>query len=251
MPVIRNHLILGHRVSDLFHALETDSYIILTGDKPKIFEGSGDQSSEEVWCQLYWALFFRNQVYPGLAKSLTIDHESKTILVASSTNSKEVFKFETCLISCPEVVEFLVPDLLEMKTDDNIVVDYYEAASHSKHELSSIEVEDSFIKSIKFFVTPRIDGNKEKKDFVAISRLSEDQLRMFEYSDTMVSFAVKDIIATRLCTPAPRIRHVFREVTPNRSFKICRSIVKTCKKLESTQILTDRQYEQCKRKYFK
>jgi len=57
-----------------------------------------------------------------------------------------------------------------------------------KHEIDFIETPDDFVQQIWFYPTDRIDGNSPVKDACLISRLTDEQLLDFNYSQTMARF---------------------------------------------------------------
>jgi hypothetical protein len=75
------------------------------------------------------------------------------------------------------------------------VFDWIDATSCTTHPHQYFETEDNFIREIYFYPTERLDGNHpNKKDLVAISYLTEEQLRDYEYSDTYAKFKVLNIM---------------------------------------------------------
>jgi len=72
------------------------------------------------------------------------------------------------------------------------VHDWIDVRRAGKHEYDYLFSEDSFVKEVFFFPSDRIDGNHtDKKDIVAISYLTEQQLSDTIYSDTYARFFVK------------------------------------------------------------
>ena len=65
------------------------------------------------------------------------------------------------------------------------VYDWFNVRSGMKHEYEYILGDDNFCKKIYFYISRRIDGNKDKKDLVSESIVSEEQLNDFDYSDTI------------------------------------------------------------------
>ena len=249
---VRKRVVLGHAVSDLFFALETKSYIILTGPGPLVFEGTSSQDSQSVWAQLFWALFFRDQVYPGQVSLISVDEEEKTVTTYSDSGTKELFKYDDCFISCVSKVTFSDPDIVVMKPADNRVVDYYEVNSGSTHDLKIISTGDEFVNTINFYVTPRIDGNKNKKDLAVVSYITDSSLKEFEYSDTMVTFKTIQLLTDKLNPSKPiKIRHTHREVYPQIQFDFLERKELGCTRLNSAQTLEEFEYERCKSKYFR
>ena len=84
-----------------------------------------------------------------------------------------------------------VQGLFEQKTLDNyeyICYDWVAFNKGGKHDIDFIETRDDFVKRIWFYSSDRIDGNTPVKDACVLSVLSEEQIRDFNYSETMAKF---------------------------------------------------------------
>jgi len=76
----------------------------------------------------------------------------------------------------------------EVANDSFICYDWIAFNRGGKHEIDLIETPDDFVKQIWFYPTDRIDGNSPVKDACLISRLTDEQLLDFNYSQTMARF---------------------------------------------------------------
>ena len=86
------------------------------------------------------------------------------------------------------------------------------------------------MKEIFFYPSDRIDGNHDKKDLVAISYLTKEELRDIDFSEIYVNFKVKALMKSagikgrrngrdvnnleRIIHRAIKIEHAQREVEP-------------------------------------
>jgi len=87
----------------------------------------------------------------------------------------------------PEPIESLDEGMYE-------VLDWIDITS-TAHPHQYLKTEDNFIREIFFYPTERLDGNHpNKKDLVAVSYLSGEQLKEYEYSDTYAKFKVLSIL---------------------------------------------------------
>lgn len=77
------------------------------------------------------------------------------------------------------------------------VIDWFDCQGLSDLNFNEIVTEDKFVNRIKFFKTQRIDGDQKYLDLLCESFLSEDQLKSFDYSDTMTRFKVTDLLKKR------------------------------------------------------
>jgi hypothetical protein len=73
------------------------------------------------------------------------------------------------------------------------VVDWFDCKGLYDLDFDEIATEDQFVNKIKLFKTLRIDGDQKYLDLLCESFLTEDQLKSFDYSDTMVRFKVADL----------------------------------------------------------
>ena len=78
--------------------------------------------------------------------------------------------------------------------DSYICYDYIAVNSGGKHEIDLIDTNDNFVSEIWFYGADRIDGNTPVRDACAVSKLTESQLRDFDYSETMARFKVLKIM---------------------------------------------------------
>ena len=78
--------------------------------------------------------------------------------------------------------------------DSYICYDYIAFNSGGKHEVDFVYTDDDFISEIWFYSSDRIDGNTPVRDACAVSKLTESQLRDFDYSETMARFKVLKIM---------------------------------------------------------
>ena len=74
------------------------------------------------------------------------------------------------------------------------VFDWFNVRSGMKHEYDTLESKSNFVKKIYFYLSQRIDGNRQLKDCVSESILSEEQLHDVEYSNSIVRLKVLDMM---------------------------------------------------------
>lgn len=78
------------------------------------------------------------------------------------------------------------------------VVDWFDCKGLYDVGFEELTTEDKFVNKIKLFKTLRIDGDQKYLDLLCESFLTEDQLKNFDYSDTMARFKVADLLKRRL-----------------------------------------------------
>ena len=123
------------------------------------------------------------------AKSISVEEE-KIKVTYSNTDNLEIeynkcFLFET---------ESGVRHNLEMVGEKDYlyrVIDWMSVDRCEKHSCENIKTKDNFINEIIFYPSDRVDGNHSFKDVVAISYIKEEDLQLFEHSDTMAVFKIR------------------------------------------------------------
>jgi hypothetical protein len=97
-----------------------------------------------------------------------------------------------------------------------------------RHTLDEIELEDSFIDRVIFYPSDRPDVHSATRDLVAVSYQSDEQLRNFDYSDTMTKFLIeKEMNSLGIKVKngsagyrGPAIEPVYREVVRRNRFRM-------------------------------
>ncbi len=74
------------------------------------------------------------------------------------------------------------------------VIDWFDCQGLYDLDFDEIETEDKFVHKVKFFKTQRIDGNQRYLDLLCESFLGVNQLKSFDYSDTMARFKIMDLL---------------------------------------------------------
>ena len=118
------------------------------------------------------------------------------LLKITTNNSRMIqIRFDQLYVFNDENVHGL-PDPIESLNEGMFkVFDWIDATSCTTHPHQYFETEDDFVREVYFYPTERLDGNHpNKKDLVAISYLSGEQLKDYEHSDTYAKFKVLSIM---------------------------------------------------------
>ena len=99
-------------------------------------------------------------------------------LVRVKFNKLRVFD-DDCVVGLPE------PTIL---TKNYRVLDWVDVRSGMLHKYDYLRSSVDFVKDIYFYPSKSIDGNTNKKELVIVSYLSEEQLKDFDFSDTVAKF---------------------------------------------------------------
>ena len=122
--------------------------------------------------------------YCGLVEGIRIIPEENKLNIITKNGHVSKCTFNKLRIFDISMVSG-VPFDEETKIQHYRVFDWFNVRSGMKHEHEYILGDDDFCKKIYFYISKRIDGNKNKKDLVAESIMNEEQLNDFDYSDTI------------------------------------------------------------------
>ena len=110
-------------------------------------------------------------------------------LIMSTEYSSYKYNFQKLTILHDAKIKGL-PTIVKQEERLNRVIDWVNVRSGCRHEIDFLQDPDSnFVKDIYFYSSERSDNTK-LKDLVAVSYLTDKQLRDFDYSDTMAKFKI-------------------------------------------------------------
>jgi hypothetical protein len=125
---------------------------------------------------------FYNNV--GFAK---IDGNTLSLTTKDSRLAK--VNFEQAIIFDEEGLNGVDPPVIP-ESPQYQVLDWFNVRSGMCHAHTQVETGSDFIKWVYFYASDRIDGNHNKKDLVAVSTMTEEQLRDIEYSEIYAKFKI-------------------------------------------------------------
>ncbi len=150
------------------------------------------KNEHALWSTLVFELSLSGLIPHGTdINSIRIQDDLISTTIRGCTNIKD--KFEKAYVFEDDKLT-VQNEILNQKEENFKVLDWMNVRSGAVHELSRIDTEDHFIKSLHFYKSKRIDGNHNKKDLVSVSYLNKAQLSMFDYSDTMAKFKTEDLM---------------------------------------------------------
>jgi len=188
-------VVIGGTLGALLYSYNNSAPIVINNvAKPHRFEyNSKGESRQELWNKLYFLLSLAGlNLFGDKAAAIRIDKSHLSI----TTNRMKQFHLaaEKFYIFDDENVKGL-PEPIGSVSDKQVVLDWMIARPCMEHDLAHIKTEDDFVKDVYFYPTERIFGNHQnKKDLVAVSYLSEEQLQSFEYSDTFARFKTEKLL---------------------------------------------------------
>lgn len=155
---------------------------------------------EDEWAQKVYGLYDQGLVpFTDKVKSLRIDQESRTIKVFLNEG--------TCIVQYDQLYVLDLENVYGLQQDRKLihyrVIDWFDCQGLYGLAAQAVATNDKFVKTIGFFKSRRVDGNQKYLDLYCESFLSKEQLKSFEYSDTMARFKVASLLK----------EHTSREVT--------------------------------------
>jgi hypothetical protein len=116
-------------------------------------------------------------------ESISVNLDENRISVSSKYFRLKNFRYSALTVFDTENIRGLPFE--ESEIEKYRVFDWFNVRSGTKHDHDFLESESDFAKKIHFYLSPRIDGNKYKKDLVVESFLTKEQLYDVDYSDSL------------------------------------------------------------------
>ena len=149
------------------------------------------ENTENIWAEKSYELYNLGLApFVDKASSIRITPEEKLIKIithkgAFTVQYEELHLFDTENVSGVS---------LKREVVHYRVIDWFDCKGLYDLDFDEITTEDQFVNKIKLFKTLRIDGDQKYLDLLCESFLTEDQLKSFDYSDTMARFKVADLL---------------------------------------------------------
>ena len=147
---------------------------------------------EQAWNKLYFLLSLAGlNILGDKVDSIRID-EKQLVIITSEFKVIKI-QFNELIIFDDQSISGLPLPLKE--ENEYMVLDWMVAKPCAEHDKEHIFTDDKFVKDIYFYPTDRLDGNHANiKDLVAVSYLTKEQLKDFDYSDTYARFKTEKIL---------------------------------------------------------
>ena len=117
----------------------------------------------------------------------TLRRKENKIICSNEYSKIAEINFETChYFHDPNTANFV--NEKSLASDKHICYDWIAINRGGKQEIDLIETSDKFTKEMWFYPSDRIDGRTSVKDVCAVSLLTAEQIKDFNYSETMARF---------------------------------------------------------------
>jgi len=187
------HVVIGGNLNAFFYAHKKGYHIIpnivdipYAYDRQRLENDLGVEfpTAHEEWQYLAYRLNrLGKNPFSNKVKQIKVYPEEKRLQINIGSPVLFDIQYEDLRVFDTENVIGL--EEAEERIKGYCVYDWYDVRSGMLHNLDKIEDGNTnFVKKIKFFLSERIDGNQNKKDLVAESFLTPDQLHDIDYSET-------------------------------------------------------------------
>ena len=184
-------IIVGGSLAALLYGYKNNIPVIYVAPKiPLFFETYHDgKSKQELWHQLAFQLSLAG-LMPVSDKAVGYRVESDNILkVLTDEPFFCTFSYGELIVFDDDKLEGWDSELVSAKKYR--VLDWISDRRSSPHDITILKTEDQFVEEVHFYPSSRIDGNwSGKKDILAISHLTKEQIADSEYCDIYVRFKV-------------------------------------------------------------
>tara|TARA_R100001082_G_C4328326_1_gene144423 strand:- start:179 stop:829 length:651 start_codon:yes stop_codon:yes gene_type:complete len=150
---------------------------------------------EELWADKLYELYEQGLVpFTDKILNLRIDLENK-ILSVKGHNQSWTVKYENIYQYDESNVE---GGKLNRNPEYYRVFDWFDCQGLYDLNVETLATEDKFVSKVTFFKSLRIDGNQRYLDLFCESILTQDQLKNFDYGETMARLKTTKLILDRL-----------------------------------------------------
>ena len=201
-----DNIVIGGNVQSLLYAISENYPLIFVKSSPPFrfdlvspdldltklgFKRDKEVSLLEVWETLFF--------YAGLSGLCPLSSNAESIRVKNenliiTTKNQRVIKakFNKLIVFEDTQIKNL-PNVTKVEKKENKVIDWFNVRYGCRHTWDLLYGDNNFINRIYFYPTDRSD-NKTLKDAVAVSLLTDEQLKDIDHSEYMARFKVEDMM---------------------------------------------------------
>jgi len=189
-------VVIGSTVEAAYYALVNEYHFTTTRKTPPMFYERldvslfGKTSTAEAWTKLNIMLGLLSKRLP--TKPNTSIRISDQQIRITSDNVTFKYNFDKMFLYDPSGIQ-LDNEIKQVKEKTFIVLDDFELSvlGPKRYSLPPITGSQGVCRELHFYSSDRVDGADYITDCVVESELTMDQLKSFDYSDSMIRFLVK------------------------------------------------------------
>ena len=202
---LHDTIVIGGGLSALLYSFHTGCPCIFVGPSPPFrFDSFGEpldlsctqlhtKSFRESWEKLILLLGLNGQL-PMTNRASSINIRDNLLKVTTPNSRLGRFEFKKLVIFDDTAISGL-PAMTSRHEGKSKVLDWFNVRSGMEHPHEVTQTNSDFVRFIHFYPSERFGAQKTsriRKDLVAVSFLTSEELGDFNYSDTMVRFKVVD-----------------------------------------------------------
>ena len=194
---IYDSVVIGNDLNAVQFALKNKSHLLLNS-YPSVhsYECAPSECTplEEQWASSVYELYQKGLCPFVEIKNIRVVEDEKIVKVTTKNENSYCIKYNEIHILDIENVNGtqVTRELINYR-----VVDWFDCQGLYDLEFEEIKTDDEFVNLIRFFKSTRIDGNRRYLDLLCESYLTQEQLKNFDFSDTMVKFKIMDLLKKR------------------------------------------------------
>ena len=189
-------LVIGGSLNALIYSYKMGLPVLFVRpDAPSRFDYLPDETLSGITQRQAWEalMFILNLsgllLYPNMVSRLKVEDDR---LIVKTDRNMVTIEFDNLVIFDDFALDGL-PKLASETKGKNRVVDWINVRSSGRHDINFLYDDSDFVSEIIFYPSDRSD-NKNHRDLVAISHLTDDEVLNFDNSSTMVKFKVLEMM---------------------------------------------------------
>ena len=195
-----DNVVIGSDISAALYSVVNDKYFLSTTSRPPLFcEHSpislfGSTRSDIIWSRTILILALQGKlVSHEEIENIKISDEE--IKIATPSGAWK-YSFNLCEIFDPTGTRIENSIVQPIEPSYTVYDDFELSRLGSKHQYLQpySKPSETLVKRVDFYTSSRVDGANYVTDCLTKSKLTENQLNDFEYSDTMARFCVERIL---------------------------------------------------------
>ena len=144
-------------------------------------------AKEVLWERLIFLLSLDSKIPLSNLPSSAREDSNGQITFFNDYSKIAKIKFNTCYYFGDKGTHGLVKEKT-LASKKYICYDWVAFNRGGKHDIDYIKTDDDLVKEVWFYPSDRIDGTTLVKDACVVSKLTEEQIGDFDYSETMARF---------------------------------------------------------------
>lgn len=224
-----DEIVVGGSLSSLLFAFYTDRKVVfIEPQKPFMFDeieataipGINKKLAPkipavQVWEHLLFTMSLNGQII-GSDLNQSIRVQDDILKVTTQHSRLTRIRFKKLFVFEPEEITGL-PAPTKIVRGKHHVYDWFNVYHGASHAKTIISTNDDFMNKIWFYTSARAIKN-EHKDCVSLSILTDEEIKNFDYSETVTRIKIESILKELKINKNPEVEHADREIYENISY---------------------------------